>query len=237
MTQPDPALQMRDILGGWATRPRRAVIFDFNGTLSDDEPILEEIFTGLFEARLGWRMSAADYRSQLRGRSDREIIEIAVRDHGRPHRGLVEDLLRRRTQQYLRLVAERSPVRLPTVRLVRRLAEAGVPMAVVTGARRAEVEAVLASSEVGEHIDILVTEEDVRAGKPDPEGFLLGARRLGAAPRDVLVFEDSAPGISAAVSAGMDCIAVTGRTVDPAVAAVAPGMVQALGPGLVDGYV
>lgn len=234
MAAPTPGVPQ--ILEAWAARPGRAVIFDFNGTLSDDEAILEEIFTDLFATHLGWRMSTADYRSSLLGRSDREIVEIAVREHGGTRPELTEDLLGRRRERYKRAVAERSPVTAAAAELVERLAAARVPMAVVTGAQREDVRAVLRSCAVGKRIRLLVTEEDVRAGKPDPEGFLLGARLLGVPPEDVLVFEDSVPGIRGALAAGMSCIAVAGSDPDPDVAALAPGMVDALGADLVAGY-
>jgi len=234
MTAPTP--EVPRILEAWAARPSRAVIFDFNGTLSDDEAILEEIFTDLFATHLGWRMSAADYRSSLLGRSDREIVEIAVREHGGVRPDLTEDLLGRRRARYKKAVAEKSPVTAAAAELVERLAAAQVPMAVVTGAQREDVQAVLTSSAVGQCIRLLVTEEDVRAGKPDPEGFLLGARLLGVLPEDVLVFEDSVPGIRGALAAGMACIAVTGPDPDPEVVALAPGMVGALGADLFAGY-
>ncbi len=56
---------------------------------------------------------------------------------------------------------------------------------------------------------VLVTAEDVPAGKPDPTGYLTGARRLGVAPADCVVVEDAPAGVAAAANAGMRCIAVT----------------------------
>src|SRR6185437_9134207 len=53
------------VIRAWAGQAQRGVIFDFNGTLSDDEPILLEIFTELFAARLGWRMTAEQYYGRL----------------------------------------------------------------------------------------------------------------------------------------------------------------------------
>lgn len=212
----------------WAERPGRAVIFDFNGTLSDDEAILERVFGELFEAHLGWSMSAADYRNTLLGLSDREIVEIAVRDHGGADPASVEEILRLRSARYREIVAAQSPITDEAAALVERLAMAGVPMAVVTGAQRAEVLAVLDSCPTGRHIKILVTDEDVGAGKPDPEGFLAGARLLGVRPQDVLVFEDSVPGVRGARAAGMTCIAV-GSDPDPTVLGLADGGVGSLG--------
>lgn len=56
---------------------------------------------------------------------------------------------------------------------------------------------------------VLVTADDVAAGKPDPAGYLTGARRLGADPAACVVVEDAPAGVAAAANAGMRCIAVT----------------------------
>jgi beta-phosphoglucomutase-like phosphatase (HAD superfamily) len=75
--------------------------------------------------------------------------------------------------------------------------------------------AVLQSSSVGGVFGVLIAEEDVTEGKPDPEGFLTAARLLGRRPQDVLVFEDSVPGVRGALAAGMRCIAVAGSDPTP----------------------
>jgi mannitol-1-/sugar-/sorbitol-6-phosphatase len=50
--------------------------------------------------------------------------------------------------------------------------------------------------------------DEIRNGKPHPEGFLQAAERLGVAPKECLVFEDTRPGIEAGVSAGMQVVAL-----------------------------
>jgi beta-phosphoglucomutase-like phosphatase (HAD superfamily) len=57
-------------------------------------------------------------------------------------------------------------------------------------------------------LDVVVARDDVTRVKPDPELFLLAARRLDVAPEGCLVFEDSANGMRAALAAGMGCVAV-----------------------------
>ncbi len=212
-----------------------AVIFDFNGTLSDDEPILFRIFAEIFEAHLGWPLTAQDYAARLLGHSDREIIEKALQITGCDGRGAagVDELLVLRAARYRELVAHENPIRPETVELVRTLAAHGVALAVVTGAQRADVAAVLAASPVGEFLDVVIAEEDVVRGKPDPEGFLAAAARLGADPAATLVFEDSVPGVRAALAAGMHCIAVAAEP-GPELCTVAPAVVDRLRAGLVD---
>jgi sugar-phosphatase len=63
--------------------------------------------------------------------------------------------------------------------------------------------------------EVMVTAEDVRVGKPDPEGYVLGARLLGVAPKDCVVFEDAPPGIEAALRAGTRVVGVA-TTFSPA---------------------
>jgi len=197
-----------DVIEAWLRSDRPAVLFDFNGTLSDDEHILFDIFSELFRIHLGWAMTAEDYRDELLGRSDREIIEHAVARHGRGTEQEVTDLLRLRQGVYKQRVADRSPIADATVRLVKLLVDNEIPLGIVTGAQRDDVLAVLTGSQAGELFGVLIAEEDVSDGKPHPEGFLTAARLLNRRPGDVLVFEDSVPGVQAAKAAGMHCLAV-----------------------------
>lgn len=221
-----------DVIEQWSRSASPAVIFDFNGTLSDDEPILFDIFSELFDTHLGWPMSAQDYRTELLGKSDREIIEYAVHRHGSADTAGVDELLRLRHGRYKQRVAGASPITAAALNLVELLAAHDVPMAIVTGAQRDDVLAVLEHSPVGGFISILVAEEDVTKGKPDPEGYLRGAGLLDREPADILVFEDSAPGVQAALAAGMRCVAVS-TDPTPALSEVAPAVVERLSPELV----
>ena len=92
---------------------------------------------------------------------------------------------------------------------IEHLARRGIPRAVGTSASRMDVERMLGAVGLRRHFEVVVTSEDVRLGKPDPEVYVLAARRLGAAPGACVVFEDSVVGIQAARRAGMRAIGVT----------------------------
>ena len=228
---PDARLA-REIITGWAAASQPAVIFDFNGTLSDDEPILFRIFSELFGEHLNWDLTQQDYDRHLLGHSDREIVEKALEITGADGHD-VDALLDLRKHRYRDLVADDNPIRPDTVRLVQLLADHEVPMAIVTGAQRDDVQAVLSTSPVGELIRVVVAEEDVARGKPDPEGFLSGAAHIGCAPDQIVVFEDSVPGVRGALAAGMGCIAVAVEPSDE-LAVVAPAMVPQLSVDIVE---
>lgn len=236
MTSPGNAarLSARDVIRSWAAQPQRGVIFDFNGTLSNDEPILLEIFTELFARHLRWYLPPSEYYRRLAGHSDREIVEMVIAEQAPGDTELAEDLLRRRRELYKEKVADHPPISEAASALVHRLAADGIPMGIVTGAQREDVYCVLGQSPVGEHITILVSEEDVAEGKPHPEGFLRGARALGLMPEQILVFEDSVPGVRAAIAAGMHCVAVTGTQGSTQLAGVTTALVARLDSSLLD---
>ena len=229
-----PEHESSGVLERWAAQIGRAVIFDFNGTLSNDEPILLRLFGEMFEEHLGWHLSVDDYFNRLAGRSDREIVELVVNEEGGGDATLVELLLRERRDRYCQLVGARSPIETETVELLSLLREAGVPLAIVTGAQRIDVDFVLSKRGLQGAFSVIVTEEDVKEGKPHPEGFLRAAALLGVDPGDVLVFEDSLFGLRAARAAGMASVGLVGTKSRHELEGEADLVVDSLGPGLLD---
>lgn len=186
-------------------RPR-AVAFDFNGTLSDDEPILCQILQELF-AEQGRPLSAQEYYDRLAGHSDPEIVRAWLG----PDHPAVDAVIAERVERYRARVADGSSIPEETRAAVRYAAER-VPVAVVTGAARQEVEAVLEAAGLAELFAAIVAAGDVERGKPDPEGYETARSLIGENidPGDVLALEDTEAGIAAAKGAGMRCVAVLG---------------------------
>ncbi|MEX2464843.1 MAG: HAD family phosphatase [Gaiellaceae bacterium] len=184
-------------------RPR-AVIFDFNGTLSQDEPILCEIFQELF-AEHGRPLSAQEYYDELAGLSDPEIVRNWL---GRDHPA-VDEVIEERIRRYRARVADGSSVPGEVREAVRYAAER-VPVGVVSGAARAEIDPVLEASGLSDSISFVVAAEDVERGKPHPDGYERAVALLDVDPNDVLVVEDTEAGIASAKAAGTLVIAVLG---------------------------
>jgi beta-phosphoglucomutase len=184
-----------------------AIIFDFNGTLSDDEPIMCEIFIELF-AEHGKPLSAQEYFDQLAGLSDPEIVRTWL---GEDHPD-IDDVIAERVNRYRAAVGDGSSIHQHVREAVRYAAER-VPLAICSGAARAEIEPVVEAAGLAECFRAIVTSDDVVHGKPDPEGYLKTLRLLGD-PNDALVFEDTEAGIASARAAGLRVIAKLG-TLDP----------------------
>ena len=164
-----------------AHEPPRAVVFDFNGTISDDEPLLAELCAVIF-AEIGIEVSRELYFGEYAGYSDPEIVERVLDRHGRYDPALAEQLLARRTALYLERAASGETVHAAAAACVREIA-ARVPVAVASGAAGAEVEAVLVGSGLRGLFDVIVAAEDVERGKPDPLAYATALGRLGVPAR------------------------------------------------------
>src|SRR5206468_55025 len=93
------------------------------------------------------------------------------------------------------------------VELVERL-RGRVPLALASNSGREVVDTALATAQLGDAFDAIVTSDDVADGKPAPDIYLVACERLGVRPEDALALEDTASGIAAAKAAGLACIAV-----------------------------
>jgi beta-phosphoglucomutase-like phosphatase (HAD superfamily) len=191
----------------------RAVLLDFNGTLSRDEPLLLRIYQGLF-ARYGKPLTEAQYYEQLAGRSEEAIIGGWLGVDG----PLLGSLVAERVDAYAAEAADGTTVTQEMREAVRHAAER-VPVAIVSGAFRAEIEPVLAAAGLMELITAIVAADDVEHGKPHPEGYLRALDLLGLDGADAVAFEDTEAGIAAAVEAGVRCIGVRGTLPDDRLAA------------------
>jgi HAD superfamily hydrolase (TIGR01509 family) len=186
-----------------------AAIFDFNGTLSDDEPVLCEIFMHLF-AEHGRPMSAQEYFDQLAGLSDPEIVTTWL---GEDHPD-VRAVIAERETRYRAAASDGSTIHEHTREAVRFAAE-HVPLAVCSGAARAEIQPVVDAAGIAPCFRAIVSSDDVVHGKPDPEGYEKTLALLETDPARAVVFEDTEAGIASARAAGVGRVLAMRTTLDP----------------------
>jgi HAD superfamily hydrolase (TIGR01509 family) len=180
-----------------------AVLFDCDGTLVDSERLGEQAVMEVVRG-LGIDDGALDYR-------DFHGVRWAVIERHLVQRfpGLAGQQLAAAFQRGFNALLQGAPPPLiPGAREAVVAAGAVLPAAVVSSSDRADVELILRAHELRTHIRLTVCAEDCQRSKPDPQGFLLAAGRLGVDPRRCLVFEDSAAGLRAARAAGMASVAV-----------------------------
>lgn len=196
----------------------RAVLFDLNGVLVDDEPIHLHLLLRVL-AEEGIEPPAAWARTSFLGVDDRSCLRAAFARTGREYDPVLEARLVARKAAYYQseIRAAGYPVMAGAREAVTALADAGLVLGVVSGALRAEVEGALRAAGVRERFALVVAAEDVARGKPDPEGYVraiaLLRRRESSEdrlvhPHEIVAIEDSPAGLAAAAAAGVSTLAV-----------------------------
>lgn len=175
----------------------KAILFDMDGTLVDSAQAVELAWS-LWARR--HNLSLQDVLSFSNGRPT-----IATLEHflpGRDHSEELGELARFEETQTEGVVAVPG-----AANFLQALQKQKGPWAVVTSAWRklAEIRLVAAGLPLP---TLIVPIDEIRSGKPDPEGFLYAAAQLGVAPEECIVFEDSRPGVDAGLSAGMQVVAL-----------------------------
>jgi len=182
----------------------KAVLFDMDGVVLDSMDMHYRLWKNIF-ADYGVRLTKMDVFLREGEKAEKSIREI-FRLRGQALRsGQLEEMFRKKRA----LLKGRAGVRVfpGVLPLLGRLRRVGIPLGLVTGTRRGFLRRVL-PQKVKKCFDVVVTSDDVRHGKPNPESYRLAVRRLGIPMRDTLIVENSPFGVLAANRAGGYCIAL-----------------------------
>jgi beta-phosphoglucomutase len=206
----------------------RAVIFDFNGVLVDDEPIHFDLFREVL-AQEGVTLTEREYHERYLGYDDRGCFAAALRAAGQsfdPPR--LDELVARKAKRYIALAEKGMPYFPDVAETLEGLANRW-PVAICSGALRAEIETVIGRLGLLHRLAAVVAAEDVDACKPDPAGYLKTLEVLRAQFADApaiirsqllqahqcLVVEDSLAGVISARDAGMRAVGITHTYTEP----------------------
>jgi HAD superfamily hydrolase (TIGR01509 family) len=186
-------------------------IFDWDGVIIDSSRHHEESWNRL-SAESGLPLFPGHFKKGF-GMKNEYIIPNVLNWTSDPD--LVERYSLRKEVLYREVVLEWGISPLPGVtEWLKELQRHQIPCAVGSSTHRENIETGLRLLDFGSFFQAIVTAEDVSHGKPDPEVFLLAAKRISAAPARSVVFEDALVGIEAAHRGGMKAVAVA--TTNPA---------------------
>ncbi len=179
-----------------------AYLFDCDGTIADSMPL----------HYVAWKQALGEWNCAFEeelfyawgGRPTEEIVATLNQKHGL--KMPVESVAGRKEELYFELLPQLKVV--PEVLEHIEAQHGRIPFAVVSGSARDSVTASLVTLNLLDRFDTLVCAGDYKKSKPDPEAFLLAASKLGVAPAECLVFEDTEMGIQAATAAGMASVKV-----------------------------
>jgi beta-phosphoglucomutase len=194
----------------------RAVIFDFNGIIVDDEPIHFKLFQRVLGEE-GITLTEKDYYARYLGFDDRGACSAGYHENRRSlSENKLAELIARKAAYYQEAIRDHVTI-FPGVETLIANLSPRLPLAVASGALRDEIETILFTAALLQHFTAIVAAEDVRHGKPEPEIFLKALEQINAGrdahdqinAGDCVVIEDSKEGIKGARRAAMKCLAVT----------------------------
>ncbi len=182
-----------------------ALIFDLDGTLADSNPAHLEAWTRACKA-FGIEYPR-DKFYYFAGLSSLKIAEEILEAYGKKKEISPDELSARKETEFDSLQEMVKPIE-PVLQIVRYF-YGKLPMAVGTGRLKASTFKTLDHLGLTRYFDVVIAADDVKHHKPEPETFLLCARKMNVRPEECLVFEDAERGLEAARKAGMEVIDVT----------------------------
>jgi HAD superfamily hydrolase (TIGR01509 family) len=195
----------------------KAILFDFNGVIINDEPIHEKLICQLLvEENL--RPQPGEFRQFCLGCSDRACLSSLLSNRGRTvNENYLDTLIARKAKMYQRELEsmEKLPMYPGLEDFIFKLRVARLKMAVVSGALRMEIDLVLHRNEFIEHFPVIVSGDEALPSKPAPDGYLKAVELLNRyypelhlEPGECLAIEDTFAGIQAAKAAGIPVVGV-----------------------------
>ncbi len=195
----------------------KAILFDFNGVIIDDEPIQMKAYKEIL-ANEGIELTEEDYYSCL-GMDDKTFVAEAFRRAEKePETNKVLEVTLAKTARWREMIAGDLPIFDGMVDFIKKMSN-DFALGIVSMAKREEIEFVLERAALREHFSIIISAEDVTNCKPDPECYIKGFSALDSyrikrehlpmVHKECLVIEDSPPGIVAGKKAGLKTLGVT----------------------------
>jgi len=192
-----------------------AVIFDFDGVITDSEVLHLRSFNKVL-AQFDFEIKKKDYYSKYLGFTDFDCYRQLIKEGLlKVDKSRIPELVEQKNLIFEKLAKTEGQ----TIEGVREflilLEQNSVPMAICSGALLTEIELMLDEANLRQFFQTIVSAEHVKKGKPHPEGFLRALERLNKNLEDkisasqCIVIEDSLWGLQAAVAAKMHTIAVT----------------------------
>ncbi|WP_373533982.1 HAD family hydrolase [Microcoleus sp.] len=196
----------------------KAVLFDFNGVIINDESIHENLIDRLMLDE-NLQLKRGEFREICLGKSDRACITELLQRRGRYlTETYLDRLLLGKAKAYREKIdsLETLPIYTGLAEFIDKIRVSGLKMAVVSGAMRSDIELVLERAGLAANFELIVAGDDLTASKPEPDCYLLAVELLNQKypglnlqPIECLALEDTFAGIESAKKAGMQVAGVT----------------------------
>jgi beta-phosphoglucomutase len=191
----------------------KAVIFDFDGVVADSEFLHYKTFNGALEP-FGVNIDKEKYYADYLGYSDADGFEAIVKDYQlNLDQSQRAELLLRKEELFRQVASNESFIISGASDYISMLAENGIRLAICSGSLRSEIELMLSKSDFADAFELIVSADDVKKSKPDPEPYILTLAKLNEAAKiqasECVVIEDSHWGLQSAKAAGLRGVGIT----------------------------
>jgi len=193
----------------------KAVVFDFDGVITDSEILHLRAFNQVL-AQYNVVISTKDYYTEYLGYTDvdcfRQLIQKGLLKTDKQG---IEELVKQKNEVFEELAKTEGQIIEGVRDFLQMVKDNNIPMAICSGALLAEIELILEQAKLRDFFEVIVSAEQVKKGKPNPEGFLRALKKLNQGRQDpieaeqCIAIEDSHWGLKAAKAAGMHTVAVT----------------------------
>ena len=181
----------------------KAAIFDMNGVLVDDVQVHTEGWKSVFLKR-NLEFDSESFRKKYAHMSSKRTVQILFKNESEEEK---RSMLREKKEAYLARLDSEIKLVPGVLNFIKELREAGFKLAIATSGQETVLQ-VITRFHLLESFDAIVSENDVKNTKPDPEIYLKAAEKLGIKPNECVAFEDLPHGVESALKAGMKCVGV-----------------------------
>lgn len=180
----------------------KAIIFDFDGLLVNTEELRELSIRNFLMAK-GKRFKVRDYIALMKTTSDETAMFLKKKFELNES---IAEITSQRRNFFEELFESRLVLMEGVGVFLRKLRSFNLKKGIASGRNKKDVFDGLTRLGIIDSFEVIITAEDVNKLKPDPEGYLLAAKKLRVSPGECIAFEDTPHGIEAAKMAGMTCV-------------------------------
>ncbi len=183
----------------------KVVIWDMDGVIADTSLYHRQAWQQVLQKR-GVDYTEKNFRRGF-GQRNEEIIKSVLGEETSVNE--IKTISKEKEERFRNLVKPNIKLLPGVIELIKALTQYKFKLALASSTPMENLTLLTAKLGIKGYFQVIVSAEDVTIGKPDPQVFLLAAKRLGANPGDCIIIEDAVTGVTAARKAGMTCIAVT----------------------------
>ena len=189
----------------------KLVIFDMDGVLVDACDWHKIALNEALKEVSGYEIPLEDHYKKYNGLPTKVKLNMLIKE-GHVQESDLESIYEMKQLKTVDIIKRESVVKEEKIELMKWLHDSEISVACFTNSIRMTAQLMLERAGVYEHLDLLVTNQDVSSPKPNPEGYIKALKHFNCSPKDAIIVEDSPKGLEAAEKSGANILKVENAT-------------------------